>query len=571
MPVYNELRLEQQLCDAVIRVDKVEFHVHKIILCNCSSYFKALFTHWSNSGSRDFDIPNVSVDMMKLIIDFAYTDSVPVTQDNVQELFVAADQFNIMGIVQVCCSFLEEQLTPQNCIGIWWFTGVYYTPEMNHKAFLFMLNHFEEVAATSEDFLLLSAQDLVKIIDKDQLNVKQEETVFEAILRWIAHASEERRDYIPLLLTNVRLALMSPGYLKGCVSNNELARASEECRLILNRTLQAMLDQQTKRFSGLVRPRLPTAILFAVGGWSGRSPTNAIEAYDVRADRWVNVTNNAEAPRAYHGLVFLDGSVYCVGGFDRVELNSVHRFDLGTHTWHEVSQMHVSRCYVSVTVLDGCIYALGGYDGREQLRTAERYQPGINQWTFIATMHEQRSGASCTTLHGKVYICGGVTWSECLSSAECYNPETDQWTLIASMGNRRSGIGVIAYADHVFAVGGFSGTSFLQTAEKYNPNTNTWDDVPSMLSSRSNFGIAVIDDRLFVVGGFNGLTTTHDVECFDVKTGVWSKVHDMAVSRSTPSCCVVYGLPNLAEYAARHHCPQLSNVEEDEVECSTWL
>ena len=38
--VYNELRLEKQLCDAVIRVDDVEFHVHKVILCNCSPYFR---------------------------------------------------------------------------------------------------------------------------------------------------------------------------------------------------------------------------------------------------------------------------------------------------------------------------------------------------------------------------------------------------------------------------------------------------------------------------------------------------------------------------------------------------
>lgn len=38
--VYSELHLEQQLCDAVIRVDSVEFLVHKVILCNCSQYFR---------------------------------------------------------------------------------------------------------------------------------------------------------------------------------------------------------------------------------------------------------------------------------------------------------------------------------------------------------------------------------------------------------------------------------------------------------------------------------------------------------------------------------------------------
>uniref|UniRef100_A0A3B4X478 BTB domain-containing protein n=1 Tax=Seriola lalandi dorsalis TaxID=1841481 RepID=A0A3B4X478_SERLL len=199
--VYNELRLEQQLCDAVIRVDDVEFHVHKLLLCNCSTYFRALFTHWSTPDSQVFDIPNVSPDMMRLIIEFAYTGFVHVTQENIQELFIAADRFNVMGILEACSHILEEQLAPQNCIGIWWFTDLYYYPELRRKTFLYILNHFEEVAATSEEFLLLSVQELAKMIENDQLSVKKEKTVFEAILRWITYAPEQRREYISLLLS----------------------------------------------------------------------------------------------------------------------------------------------------------------------------------------------------------------------------------------------------------------------------------------------------------------------------------------------------------------------------------
>lgn len=56
--------------------------------------------------------------MMRLIIEFAYTGSVPVTAENVQELLLAADQFNVMDVVQTCCDFLGEQLRAENCIGI---------------------------------------------------------------------------------------------------------------------------------------------------------------------------------------------------------------------------------------------------------------------------------------------------------------------------------------------------------------------------------------------------------------------------------------------------------------------
>lgn len=202
---------------------------------------------------------------------------------------------------------------------------------------------------------------------------------------------------------------MSPEYILDSITDNELVRASEECRPILLRTMEAMLDLRTRRFSDsivcnpLARPRLPPAILLAVGGWSGGNPTNNIEAYDIRADSWVNVINNEEVPRAYHGTAFLNGSLYLVGGFDSVQqFSTMDRFDLTTRTWQEVAPMHSRRCYVSVTVVDGYIYAIGGYDGQDRLRTAERYQPSTNQWTLIAPMHDERSDASCTTLHGKV-------------------------------------------------------------------------------------------------------------------------------------------------------------------------
>ena len=35
-----------------------------------------------------------------------------------QELLVAADQYNVIGIVAECCEFLEANLEPANCIGV---------------------------------------------------------------------------------------------------------------------------------------------------------------------------------------------------------------------------------------------------------------------------------------------------------------------------------------------------------------------------------------------------------------------------------------------------------------------
>ncbi|GAB0199093.1 kelch-like protein 10 [Grus japonensis] len=556
--VFNELRLEGKLCDVIISVDGIEFNAHKNILCSCSHYFRALFTSsWNNTEKIVYKIPGTSPEMMRLIIEYAYTRTVPVTADNVESLLTAADQFNIMGIIRLCCEFLKSQLCFENCIGICRLTDYYHCPDLREAAYVFILHHFEEMAKVSTEFLDLSVNELKDIIEKDELNVKQEDVVFEAILKWIAHDPQNRRQHIAVLLSKVRLALMQAEYFMNNVKTHEYVRDNEECKVLIINALTEMYNLNMHGPSldftnPLSRPRLPYAILFAIGGWSGGSPTNAIETYDARADKWVNVTCEQESPLAYHGTAYLKGFVYVIGGFDSVDyFNSVKRFDPLKKTWQQVAPMHSRRCYISVTILNNFIYAMGGFDGYMRLNTAERYEPETNQWTLIAPMHEQRSDASATTLHEKVYICGGFNGNECLITAEVYDATTSQWTFIAPMRSRRSGVGVIAYGNEVYAVGGFDGVNRLRSAEAYNPAANAWRTIPTMFNPRSNFGIEVVDDLLFVVGGFNGFTTTFNVECYDEKANEWYDVHDMGIYRSALSCCVVPGLSNVREYVAR--------------------
>ncbi|NXY50501.1 KLH10 protein, partial [Ceuthmochares aereus] len=520
--------------------------------------FRVLFAgSWNNTEKTVYKIPGTSPEMMRLIIEYAYTRTVPITVGNVESLLIAADQFNVMAIVRLCCEFLKSQLCLENCIGICKLTDYYHCPDLREAAYAFILHHFKDIFQVSTEFLELPVDKLIHFIEKDELNVKDECIVFEAILKWIAYDPQDRKRHIAVLMSKVRLALLEGEYFMNNVKKHDYVRNNNECKALIIDTLAEMYQLNSHGASHsdfskqLSRPRLPDAILFAIGGWSGGSPTNAIETYDSRAEKWINVTYEEERPLAYHGTAYLKGFVYLIGGFDSMDyFNQVKRFNLFQKTWQQVAPMHSRRCYVSVAVLNDFIYAMGGFDGYTRLNTAERYKPETNQWTLIAPMNEQRSDSSATTLHDKVYICGGFNGEECLITAEVYNPTTNQWTFIAPMRSRRSGVGVIAYGNEVYAVGGFDGLARLQSAEAYNPVSNIWRPIAAMISPRSNFGIEVVDDYLFAVGGFNGFSTTSNVEFYDEDSNEWYYVQDMSIGRSALSCCVVPGLPNVRDYAA---------------------
>lgn len=140
---------------------------------------------------------------MSLILEYAYTQSIVVTEDNVLELLVEADHFIVTGVIQACCDFLERKLCVNNCVSICNLAHLHNCPDLRGKVFLYILHHFEEVGALSLEFLQLSVQQLSDLIENDELNVKQESTVFEAILRWINYSPVERGCDMPALLKQV--------------------------------------------------------------------------------------------------------------------------------------------------------------------------------------------------------------------------------------------------------------------------------------------------------------------------------------------------------------------------------
>ncbi|XP_035018043.1 kelch-like protein 10 [Hippoglossus stenolepis] len=556
METPNDLRLAGQFCDAVLQVEDVQFPIHRIILSDFSTYFQALFVHQITTD-KVFHITLVSPDIMQIIIEFAYTGSVTVTKDNVHDLMVAADMLNIMGIIQACSNFISEHLCLQNCISIWQFTDICPSSELRCKAFHYIMEHFER-AIKFKEYLQLSVLELIEILRKDALNVKNERTVFDVILRWIAHNPKEREQHIAVLLSKVRLGKTSIEYIENNVMTNQLVNLNPECQEIVNHSFQIMSSLTKHKHKPLksclsdtpARPRLPNSVICVSGGKKQRYASCDIEVYDHLVDRWIYIRDKLKDPRADHGTVFLDGCVYFVGGYNLMEnLNSMVRLDLSRHIWQEMMHMYHRRRHLSVTILNGFIYALGGFNGYVCLDTAERYCPETNKWMVIAPMIEGRRSASCATLDGKIYICGGLTGRYSTRTAECYDPETNQWTLIANMNICRSQHRVVAYNNQIYAIGGLSNVNPLKSVETYMPLTNTWSMLCPMWIQRRNFCLEVIEDQFYVVGGSNFRTKSYHAEVYDPYADRWCSISDSNMTYNGMSSCVVSGIPNMVDFA----------------------
>jgi hypothetical protein len=75
-----------------------------------------------------------------------------------------------------------------------------------------------EVWHQREKLLELPVEALHAIVAADELHVRNEEIVWECILRWIDHDTDNRKGHIVDLLKNMRLGLLDRNFLLKNVS-----------------------------------------------------------------------------------------------------------------------------------------------------------------------------------------------------------------------------------------------------------------------------------------------------------------------------------------------------------------
>jgi hypothetical protein len=80
------------------------------------------------------------------------------------------------------------------------------------------MRHFVEVSQLSEELLKLNVEEFQAIVGADELNVANEEIVWECILRWVNSDADNRKTHTVDLMKNIRTGLLDKDYFNEKVS-----------------------------------------------------------------------------------------------------------------------------------------------------------------------------------------------------------------------------------------------------------------------------------------------------------------------------------------------------------------
>ena len=371
--VMNMLRHANKLCDVTLRTGTDTFKAHKIVLAAASPYFKAMFTAgMKESDMCDVPLQGINSCTLAVLIEFAYTAEIHVSEMNVCQLLPAATMFQMAHVVEACCTFLEHQLDPSNCIGIAEFAQSHGCQELHRKARDFIHQNFSD-CSKHEEFLQLDASQLINMIKRDELNVRCESEVYNAVVRWVCYDEERRRPKLEHLLCAVRCHFLTPVFLKEQLMYCDVLKRVPKCKDYLSRIFQDL----TLHKKCNVNRRKPCAppVIYTAGGYLRHSLSN-FECYNPETNEWYKLTD-LPMPRSGLAAAVVHGMFFAVGGRNNspegnVDSSSVDCFDPFTTMWRKCCDMSLPRNRVGVGVIDGRLYAVGGSHGSTHHNGVER-------------------------------------------------------------------------------------------------------------------------------------------------------------------------------------------------------
>ena len=517
----NIQRKQGHLCDiTLITKDDQELKAHRNILSAASPFFcKLLQSDMKENREGIVRLEEISGSVMEDVLEFIYTGTVEVTEENAEELVVATNYLLVPNLKTISGRFIQQQICELNCISTFYFAEKYDCEELLNDSKSFIHANFRSVADMNE-FLSLEAKEVERWISSDEIVVETEADVFQIAQKWVEHNKGERKAAFEELLRHVRLVFVSRDYLLNVVTN-ELVRDNAGCFTLVSDAIRQTTFSSDDDLPQSPRKGLDTRAIVACEG-------EYAFCYLPQKDEWKRLPtcNRSTKKRrvnipSTHMIRFRD-QLFMFRSLDRTE-----RYDPVFNGW---SSFPFGIIKDEVTVIGGelfSIYEPFFLDLESTTKTViGKFQVETCSWQELHSSSQCYRKDSCVIGSDNfLYLLGGTSphTSQHVAKADRFDITEKKWEEITDMQQARGGAFGVASQEKIFVAGGADEEStVLKTCEVYNISTNEWQLMANLNVYRTHGSMVCLGGTLYVLGGFDQTKKNpeHSVECYD-KQGKW--------------------------------------------------
>ncbi|CAN9513916.1 unnamed protein product [Ophioblennius macclurei] len=533
----NTLRQEKILTDVLLCSENAEIACHRNVLVSSSPYFRAMFCHnFIEQQQAKINLKGIASAILSSIIDYVYTGFISISMDIVLPLMQAASMLQYGRIFEACSSFLQEQLSPDNCLSMIRLSDIMNCDSLRSKAKEMAMESFYDVSA-SEDLCELSLPDLMGYLEEDGL-CAQEEQVFETLVSWIHHDPLSRKGSISDLFKKVRLRHVHPTYLFQFIASNPLIQSSSLCTELIESVRRLLFSVSTKLFEDTlmdfkrlwVAPRRYSYRdnLVVVGGRKNNEQTSRDALiFDEKSQKWQRL---AKVPvRLYKAsYVSLHSVLYVIGGLNTgTKCNqvskTVYNLSLKANQWRTAEPLLEPRfAHQSVSYLH-YIFVLGGFGHDRQLTNrVERYSSMFNQWESMSPMPEAVLHPAVAATNQRIYVFGGEDAMQSpVRIIQVYHIARNMWFKMENRLVKNVSAPAVVLNEKIYIVGGYT-----RRVIAYDTKANQFSKCANLKERKMHHSATVLNNTIYITGG--RYMDAHDViedsdtlECYDPKTDAW--------------------------------------------------
>lgn len=557
----NDMRIKGIFTDTILCLGQEEFPCHKNILSASSPYFDAMFTNdlRENVEKRIF-FDEISPWTFKRIIDYVYTGRLEISTDNAQEMLATACMFQYPAIVDACCKFLTRQLHPANCLNIQLFAQMHSCKELEDNATKYALENFSSLVQFDE-FLNVSLEKLLWFVSSDLIEIRNEETVYNAVMRWIKYDIEDRKKYLLQLLQEVRLPVININNLRS-MEQESLILDNDECMELVRKALikhETIHDQYGRRRLSMqdtgFHPRPSTIakeVIVVVGGLNGYV-TRSAEMFDPQKNTWSPLAAFPK-PVTWFSVSSVVNCIIVAGGIiDGRLIDYVWKFDTSDRQWHDAACMNKPRAKHASAVLHDRLYIFGGVTYTDTFEIVgqgciECFEPSKNIWTVVGHSSFPRILSKIVSFRNRLVEVGGLQGDAKVNTMECYEGSVDN-VIVSPLPEHFILPEAIQFAQIVLLNGVFyiiwEDTKKVITLD---PEKRTFQRLPDLNYYHKNSGATVLGDKIYVIGGMVDFghrepidsPASEVVECYNPETKIWTIEKPLLEARGFHGCVTVH-------------------------------
>ena len=516
-------------------------------------------------------LPSAAV---KQLVEFAYTSKLSLNSRTVLDIFESANMLQFITAMKFCETFLQEQITVQNCSQFMLYAERFYCMALYAKGRLCAAQNFKEVSM-SEDYLRLPVTNMLHLLQESNLDMEYEEHVYEAMMRWLNFDKDERVHCYGDLFHCIRLNFISRWYLDTVIAHDGML---EKCKAAQIRIKQLKKhgeqdgrDYRTSVFSSHDAPhqevpwQLPpsrkntgmTEKIIFLQSHSTKGQSELI-LFDPVNNSWSKTNTPCPLASGAATLECYGDGLLVMGGWSpnrclgqRGVISTVCEYKVMTifpTLWYSGEHpTGLARYLHSSIVVGKYLYIIGGLDETQNLQatmyvsdTEQRYR-----YNVLPRMPAAACRPAVAHFNGNIYVFGGYCKDGSpLNFVQSYDIMRRKWKELPSMLCLNIACQYAVCIDCIIYLfcadiadserhpriesstfGHGQPTKYFDTIKAFDPINGLWTNLYSFNSPRSGeFCLTTLCDKIYITGGLVNGEQNKMIDCYDPVTNKVERV-----------------------------------------------